>query len=229
LHLPVFRSCVLSHAALFAVAPMCAQQETLYHQQHTAGPLSKWIEGDRGLSDLGGIRNILSDHGLEFFGGYTAEVWGNTTGGIKRGTVYTGLLDFGANLDFEKMVGWQGASFSTTWLWFSGRDASEDLAGNFLTVSNIAGFNTLRMLEMWFQQDFWQRDGDGKPAGLSIRLGQLTADSEFIISDYSSFTQASSPAATTTSSVSRLATQTSPMAPRKQPSTKARATSVTKP
>jgi hypothetical protein len=44
------------------------------------------------------------------------------------------------------------------------------------------------MLEMWFQQDFWQRDGDGKPAGLSIRLGQLAADSEFIISDYSSFT-----------------------------------------
>jgi carbohydrate-selective porin OprB len=118
LHLPVFRSCVLWLAALFAVAPMCAQQETLYHQQHTAGPLSKWIEGDRGLSDLGGIRNILSDHGLEFFGGYTAEVWGNTTGGIKRGTVYTGLLDFGANLDFEKMVGGKGASFSTTWLWF---------------------------------------------------------------------------------------------------------------
>ena len=48
---------------------------------------------------------------------------------------------------------------------------------------NIAGFNTLRMLELWFQQDFFQR-GDGEASGLSIRLGQLTADKEFIISDY---------------------------------------------
>lgn len=77
----------------------------------------------------------------------------------------------------EKAVGWTGASVSTTWLWLSGRDASEDLAGNFLTISNIAGFNTLRMLELWFQQNLW----DDK---LSIRLGQITADSEFVISDY---------------------------------------------
>jgi porin len=62
--------------------------------------------------------------------------------------------------------------------------ASEDLVGNFLTISNIAGFNTLRCLELWFQQDFFQRDGGGALPGLSIRVGQLTADSEFIISDY---------------------------------------------
>ena len=94
---------------------------------------------------------------MEISGGYTAEVWGNTTGGLKQGAVYTGLLDFGATVDLEKLVGWKGASVSTTWLWLSGRDASEDLVGNFLTISNIAGFNTLRMLELWFQQDFFLR------------------------------------------------------------------------
>lgn len=171
-------------AAALAGAPLLAQQEVLDEQQADQGPLTSWLEGDCLFGNCGGARDFLSDHGVEFFGGYTAEVWGNTTGGLKRGTVYTGLLDFGTNLDFEKMVGWKGASFSTTWLWLSGRDASEDLVGNFLTVSNIAGFNTLRMLEMWFQQDFWQRDGD--LSGLSIRIGQLTADSEFFISDYGS-------------------------------------------
>jgi porin len=176
-------SALLAAAAL-AASPLFAQQEVLENQQTNPGPLTTWLDGDCMLGNCGGVRDFLNDHGVEFFGGYTAEVWGNTTGGLKRGTVYTGLLDFGANLDFEKMVGWQGASFSTTWLWLSGRDASEDLVGNFLTVSNIAGFNTLRMLEMWFQQDFWQRDGG--PSGLSIRLGQLTADSEFFISDYGS-------------------------------------------
>jgi porin len=175
--------------ALLAVATLItsslhAQQQVLDQNQKEDGPLTKWLECDCCLGDMGGIRSSLSNHGVEFFGGYTAEVWGNTTGGLKQGAVYTGLLDFGANLDFEKMVDWKGASFSTTWLWLSGRDASEDLVGNFLTVSNIAGFSTLRMLEMWFQQDFWQREGDGSLSGLSIRLGQLTADSEFFISDY---------------------------------------------
>ena len=65
----------------------------------------------------------------------------------------------------------------TTWLWLSGRDASEDLAGNFLTISNIAGFNTLRMMELWFQQNLLEDK-------ISLRLGQLTADSEFVISEY---------------------------------------------
>jgi porin len=122
--------------------------------------------------------------------GYTAEVWGNTTGGLKQGAVYTGLLDSGVTVDLEKLVDWKGASVSTTWLWLSGRDALGDLVGNFLTISNIAGFNTLRMFELWFQQDFFQRGEDERP-GLSIRVGQFRAHSEFVISEYGSlFTNA---------------------------------------
>jgi porin len=143
----------------------------------------QWWEGDYATGNWLGLRTVLEDKGIEISGGYTAEVWGNTTGGLKQGAVYTGLLDFGATLDLEKLIGWRGASVSTTWLWLSGRDASEDFVGNFLTISNIAGFNTLRMLELWFQQDFFLRGDDGL-SGLSIRTGQITADSEFVISDY---------------------------------------------
>ena len=96
---------------------------------------------------------------------------------MKEGSVYTGLLVCGAEMDLEKTLGWKGASASTTWLWLSGRDASEDLVGNFLTVSNISGFNTLRMFESWFQQNLLEEK-------LSIRLGQISADSEFLVSDY---------------------------------------------
>lgn len=138
-----------------------------------------WGNWDTATGDWGGIRTALADHGVEIFAGYTAEVWGNTTGGLKQGTVYTGLLDFGANLDLEKAIGWHGASVSTTWLWLSGRDASENLAGNFLTISNIAGFNTLRLMDLWFQQTLF----DDK---ISLRVGQLAADAEFVISDYGS-------------------------------------------
>lgn len=143
--------------------------------QSEAAPILEWQQV---TGDWQGVRPALSDHGVEIFGGYTVEVWGNTSGGLETGAVTTGLLDFGAEVDLEKALGWQGATVSTTWLWLSGRDASEDLVGNFLTISNIAGFNTLRMFELWFQQALLEDK-------ISLRIGQLSADSEFLISDYS--------------------------------------------
>jgi len=94
--------------------------------------------------------------------------------------VYTGLLNFGIEWGLEKAVGWQGGSVNTTWLWISGKDASGTLGGNDLTISDIAGFQTLRMFELWFQQDFW----DDR---ISLRIGQLAADSKFVISDYAAW------------------------------------------
>lgn len=169
-HVPSLLSVVLAIS-------LHAQQEIFDEQETSEPPTGSWLSGDAATGHWAGARDRLQDRGLDIFGGYTAEIWANTTGGLARGAVYTGLLDFGLNIDFDKLAGWDGATFSTTWLWLSGRDASEDLVGNFLTISNIAGFNTLRMLEMWFQQNAF----DDR---LSIRIGQITADSEFIISDY---------------------------------------------
>ena len=169
------RTILSTLAALMYALPLVGAQES--HQGDAeAFPI---MQRNTVTGEWAGTRPKCCENGVELFAGYTAEVWGNTTGGIKKGSVYTGLLDFGVNLDFEKLSGWQGATMSTTWAWLSGRDASEDLAGNFLTISNIAGFNTLRMLDLWAQQELI----DGK---LSLRAGQITADSEFLISDYGS-------------------------------------------
>ena len=72
---------------------------------------------------------------------------------------------------------------STRWLWLSGRDASEDLVGSFLTISNIAGFNTLRMGGALVSTGFVSTRRRRAP-GLSLRVGQMIADSEFVIPDY---------------------------------------------
>jgi porin len=146
------------------------------HPQVKAAP---FLERETLTGEWMGTRPMLSEKGVDFFATYTAEVWGNTVGGLKTGSVYTGLLDFGSDMDLEKLMGWHGAKASTTWLWLSGRDASQQLVGNFLTISNIAGFDTLRMQQLWLEQSLL----DDK---LSIRAGQITADSEFIVSDYGS-------------------------------------------
>jgi len=121
----------------------------------------------------------LADDGITFNVQYAAEGWSNVTGGESTGTVYTGLMTLQGNVDLQKLVGWQGASLSTRWYWLSGQDISAtNLGNNIFTVSNIAGFPTFRMNELWFQQNFLNDR-------ISIRLGQLGADSEFDISTYS--------------------------------------------
>jgi porin len=128
--------------------------------------------------DWSGFRTRLADEGITFNVQYAAEVWGNVTGGESTGTVYTGLMSLQGNVDLQKLVGWQGASVSTRWYWLSGQDISAtNLGNNIFTVSNIAGFPTFRMNELWFQQNFMNDR-------ISIRLGQLAADSQFGVSTY---------------------------------------------
>ena len=162
----------LAAALLFGSWQGIYAQENL--RELTARPL---LERNQTLGEWLTAQPVLDENGLKLSAGYTAEVWGNLAGGLDTGAVYTGLLDFGAELDLGELAGWKGATVSTTWLWLSGRDASAELVGNLFTVSNAAGFDTLRMLELWFEQVLF----DDK---LSLRVGQLTADSEFFISDY---------------------------------------------
>ena len=126
---------------------------------------------------LGGIRTRIADKGITFDTQYTAEIWDNPVGGVSNGTVYTGLMTFQGDIDLQKLLGWRGASFSTRWYWLSGQDLSVEHVGNIFTVSNIAGFHTARMNELWFQQKFL---GDR----ISIRVGQMGADSEFYVSTH---------------------------------------------
>ena len=128
--------------------------------------------------DLAGFRNRLAAKGITFSAQNVAEVWGNPTGGESSGTVYTGLMSLQGNVDLQKLVGWEGASVSTRWYWLSGQDISAKHVGNIFTVSSIAGFSTIRSNELWFQQNFLNDR-------ISIRIGQLGADSEFDLSTYS--------------------------------------------
>jgi porin len=155
-----------------------------HHYGYWHGERGHWIYHDhkhefiRVGPDIGGVRTRIARKGITFNAQYIAEVWGNPTGGESNGTVYTGLMSLQGNVDLQKLLGWTGASFSTRWYWLSGHDISADYVGNIFTVSSIAGFPTFRMNELWFQQNFLSDR-------ISVRVGQLGADSEFDISTYS--------------------------------------------
>ena len=118
----------------------------------------------------------INDKGISFPFTYTGEVFGNLSGGYKQGAVYEGLVKAGIQLDLEKLAGWKGATILVYGLYPHGESITGKYVHDFNGVSNIDGYDSPRLYELWFQQNF---DADK----FSIRLGQLAADSEFCISN----------------------------------------------
>ena len=107
----------------------------------------------------------------------SAEVFGNFSGGTSREALWESLWNVGVAIDLEKAVGWTGGSMIVRALYGEGSGLTNVAVHDFNTLSNIDTYDSLRLYETWFQQEF----GSGK---FSIRLGQLLADAEFFDSDY---------------------------------------------
>jgi porin len=135
-------------------------------------------ERDLLTGDWGGTRTDWENRGVRLGANYTGELLGNISGGVRRGAIYEGRLELLLNLDLEKAVGWSGATFHVNAYQIHGRGLSaNDLGNNLLVVSNIEAERTTRLFDLWLQQELL----DGL---LSIRVGQLAADDEFIVSQY---------------------------------------------
>ncbi len=130
------------------------------------------------FGDLGGVRTRLADRGITFGLTESSEVFGNPTGGVHRGATYEGLTQFGVGIDAEKAFGLVGGTFNATGLQIHGRGLSlNNLGNNLNTVSGLeAGRGTL-LFELWYEQVLFDKK-------LAVRVGQLAADQEFMISQY---------------------------------------------
>jgi porin len=122
-------------------------------------------------------REVLADWGVQFNATYIAEVFGNPTGGVRRGTIYTGRLDLGMDVDLEKVVGWTGATFHTNMYQIHGQGLSRDYIGNLMLVSGVEALPSTRLYELWIEQSLF----DGR---LLVKVGQQASDVEFIDSKY---------------------------------------------
>lgn len=129
--------------------------------------------GPRG--DPGGMRAWLLQRGVSYSFTYIGEGLGVASGGMRRGGVYNGRIDIEADADLEKLLGWRGASIHANLYQIHGTGLSRDYVGNMLTVSGIEALPSTRLYELWFEQKFFND-------ALSIRVGQLAADTGFAVS-----------------------------------------------
>jgi porin len=132
------------------------------------------------LGDVNDLRNQILNHGFSFSPVLIGEVMGNVSGGMERGVIFDGVLNLGMDVDLERLTDWwTGGSIHANALWIYGSSLSAQYVGDISNTSNIAGYNTFRLQELWFEQSFWLQRA-------SLRVGMLAADAEFFTSAYSS-------------------------------------------
>ena len=127
--------------------------------------------------DPTGLRALMAAYGVTFNFLYINDVLGNVNGGLRRGFIDQGLLDYNMTVDFEKLIGWQGLSFHTNaFLIHNTGRILRDYVGGINTIAAIEATPTGRLSELWLEQSFWN-------GGASLRAGQLAADVEFFYAD----------------------------------------------
>ena len=133
-----------------------------------------WATQDYMTGNWSGIRNQLATNGiaLEFF--YIGSNPNNLSGGIKTGSIYQGALFMSMDVDSQKLLGYSGGTFHVSGEWLNGQKPFSDrYIGDYNHVNLVDFGNSSRVLELYYQQRFFEDK-------LSIKAGELSIDSDFI-------------------------------------------------
>jgi len=129
--------------------------------------------------------NPLQKYRIKFAATYIGETLGNVSGGIKRGAIYEGRLNLAVDVDLQKLLGAEQLTFHANMFQIHGGGLSRGALQNLFVVSGIEALPTTRLYEAYFEKQWGAKL-------ISIKLGQLAADSEFFNTKYTDvFTNAS--------------------------------------
>jgi porin len=124
--------------------------------------------------DVGHLRKSLADAGFTVGGFYLGETFGNT-GGLRQGETYNGVLWAYLLGDLYKAGLWKGLCFYADAYQIHGRSITADNIGSLATVSDYEALPSTRLSELWLEQHLFNDH-------VTVRVGQLTADTEFLLS-----------------------------------------------
>ncbi|MBG0792119.1 carbohydrate porin [Methylocystis sp. H62] len=150
---------------------------------HKEEPVTLVPEADQpsitsSIPALRDFKKALLDRGVNFQLSYIQDTFGNPIGGVKQGANYGSVLYMAVDADLAKVAGLDGASFRVNAYQIQGRSLSNNNIFNYSTISGFAARPTTRLFELWVEQKFFNDLA-------SFRIGQLTADNQFFISEFS--------------------------------------------
>ena len=132
-----------------------------------------------GWASLGGLRPALAKGGIAVSGTYYGEAFVNS-GGFNQGGKYNGLLDVALDIDMHKLGFWKGLCFHTNGFQIHGNSITATNIGSLMPVSSLEATNATRLFELWLEQHMFNDK-------LAVKVGQLAADTEFILSEGGGF------------------------------------------
>ena len=138
------------------------------------GVLGGAWQSPTGFGDIGGLRPALARYGatLQFY--EEAETFGNLTGGVRQGFEVNGVTTAQAQLDTKPLFGLAGGIFSVSGFHIWGGALSASNLMNLQTVSGLEANASIRLWELWYQQNFGDR--------FDVKIGEQSLDNEFMMS-----------------------------------------------
>jgi porin len=145
-----------------------------------APPDSFWTQKYM-FGDWGGERTRLEQMGITFYGEYRDDFQGNVTGTDKNGnerdhSVNFGIFYLNLDVDLMKLADIAGEFFFGA-VWQYGGNLSDRYLNVHTSTSSIAGTNSERIDQLWYQQGFFD-------SRLKIKIGQVCAVDEFGATDF---------------------------------------------
>ena len=133
---------------------------------------SEWFDGNALTGDWWGVRNFLDDSGVELSASYTNNIAGNPVGGMTQSFAYADNFSFGMQLDFEKLIKWQGLTLTVSALDRNGSNLSARNIGNQFTVQQVYGTETVVFYALVLEQRLLEDK-------LGIKLGRFSTGDDF--------------------------------------------------
>jgi len=135
-----------------------------------------WLNQKYMLGDWGGERTKLENDGVTFGFNNIEDLQTDVTGSQEHHVAEFGRFRASLDLDLKKLADWDGEIYMTG-IWQYGQNLSgEDLNVNTLT-SSIAGPESLRIDEAWYQQGLF----DSK---VKVKVGQIAIVNDFGATDF---------------------------------------------
>jgi porin len=160
-----------------ALALLAAVLAPPAHADGPPPPATDLWQRDKLSGDWNGARSALSNRGVDITINYIGETFAMVSGGFRQGVDYEHRFELSIDTDLDKLVGWKGASAHATFYQIGHANGlpAADYVGSIADPSNIEAVPATRLFTAWYQQNFL----DDK---VSLRVGQIAADDEFLIS-----------------------------------------------
>lgn len=168
--LPVVVLGLLSNFSIFARAGTEARELTPAQQMP-----SFWDQKYM-LGDWGGTRTKLEKQGITFDFNDIGDFLTDVTGSQTHHATYFGRFRASMDIDFKKLSDFDG-EFFISGIYQYGRNLSGDYLHVNTLTSSIAGEESERIDQLWYQQGF----ADGM---FKVKLGQVAAVNEFGATDF---------------------------------------------